>query len=355
MSRFGSLMIVTVAALLCLGDIPSWAKGGRHASHGHRHHGQRSHKAHHKHKVHPKNPTRRPKHKPKHPVKHHPRPRPGKHPKAPPKRTVMPRVPHTPKLPPSVAKPKTPAEKPRERARNVRTFVNFNDRTREYWFDNHWWYNFVVYPTTVSRSEAFTANYHTIVPPPNVTVKPPVVKATEGLPIAPAGSSLAVLLDRMDVEHRWLPGQVVAWRTGEAVDGSARGPISNAGSFVAAVCAELKVPMLPPTAANLSPVVQYDWLLGEGPKKGWVEVGSLEAQLLANQGWVVLAAWRDGAANAHAAVVRPSRRPAGDISPNGPRITEAGLHNYSDISLKDGFPPKAWAAKQVVFLAHRPG
>jgi hypothetical protein len=271
----------------------------------------------------------------------------------------VPQKPATPKAPPTAQKPKTPANKPRER--EVRHFVNFNDHTREYWFDNHWWYNFVVYPTTVSRSEAFTANYNTIVPPPNVTVKPPVIKPNESLPISPAGSSLAVLLDRLDVEHRWLPGQLVAWRTGETVEGSARGPTSNAGAFVAAVCVQLKVPMPPPTGDNLLAGNQYDWLIADGLKKGWVEVGALEAQLLANQGWVVVAAWKDSSAPGdrsvagQTAIVRPSRKPAADVSPNGPRVTEAGPHNHNDISLKDGFPTKAWTAKQVVYLAHRPG
>src|SRR5262249_19601155 len=148
---------------------------------------------------------------------------------------------------------------------------------------NHWWYNFVVYPTTVSRTEAFTANYNTVVPPANVTVKPPVIKPNEGLPVSPAGSSLAVLLDRMAVEHHWLPGQLVAWRSGEAIDGAARGPASNAGGFVAAVCAQLKVPMASPAGDNLLPGSQYDWLTSDGLKRGWVEVGPLEAQLLANQ------------------------------------------------------------------------
>ena len=165
----------------------------------------------------------------------------------------------------------------------------------------------------------------------------------------------------MDVEDHWLPGQLVAWRTGEAVESGARGPASNAGGFVAAVCAQLKVPMPSPTGDNLLPGNQYDWLLSDGQKRGWVEVGPLEAQLLANQGWVVVAAWKEAAATAdrsvvgQTAIVRPSRRPSADITPNGPRVTEAGTHNHSDISLKDGFPAKAWASRQVVYLAHRPG
>jgi hypothetical protein len=347
-------MSVSLTVLIGMGETSTWAKGSRHASnHHHRHHAQRSHHKQHKHKVHPKNPTRRPKHhKPKHHVKAHPKPMPVKHPVTPVRRTV------TTRLPSQVTVAKKPADKPRDRVRDVRRFVNFNERTGEYWFDNYWWHNFVVYPTTVSRSEAFTANYNTLVPPANITVKPPVIKANETLPLAPAGSSLAVMLDRMDVEHRWLPGQTVAWRTGDSVD-PARGPASNAGAFVAAAGAQLKVPMPLATDDNLLAASQHDWLVNEGVRKGWVEVGAMEAQLLANQGWLVVAAWKDGAAKGEkslagqTAIVRPSRKPAADIAANGPHLTEAGPHNHNDISLKDGFPSKA--IKQVVFLAHRPG
>jgi hypothetical protein len=362
MSRFGFVVIVTLAVLIGVGELPALAKGARRAT-PHRHHAQRAHKP--THKVHPKNPTRRPKHTPKQPVKARPKPKPGTHVKTPPKRTVTPKSPGTPKTPGNPKRPKTPpvvgTPKLPAQQREVRRFVNYNDRTREFSFDHRWWYNFVVYPTTVSRTEAFTANYNTLVPPPNITVKPPLIKPNEGLPISPAGSSLVVMLDRLDVEHRWLPGQQVAWRSGEVVDDSARGPASNAGGFVAAVCAQLKVPMPSPTGDNLLSASQHDWLLSDGLKRGWVEVGALEAQLLANQGWVVVAAWKDAAltgdrsVGGQTAIVRPNRRRAADIAPNGPRVIEAGIHNQSDISLKDGFPAKAWATKQVVYLAHRPG
>jgi outer membrane biosynthesis protein TonB len=356
MNRFGYLLAITLAALLGIGDMPAWAKGGRGGGHHtHRAHHQRAHH-HHKRKVHPKNPTRRPKHHPKkHHVKHHPRPKPHRpHPKP----KAPPRSIGKPKAPPTVQKPNTPAKKP-EPKRETRRFVNYN--LGEYTFDDRWWYNFVVYPTMVSRNEAFTANYNTIVPPPNTVVIPPRVKAKDGLPMSPAGSSLAVQLDRMDVEHHWLPGQRVDWRTGNAMESGQPSPASNAGGFVAAVCAQFKLPMPSPAGDNLLPGRQYDWLVSDGLKKGWIEVGALEAQLLANQGWVVIAAWKDAGAGGdqsltgQTAIVRPTRKPAAEITPNGPRVVEAGVHNHNDISLKDGFPPKAWTSKQVVYLAHRPG
>src|SRR6516162_145299 len=55
MNRFGYLLAITLAALLGIGDMPAWAKGGRRGGghHSHRAHHQRAHH-HHKRKVHPK-------------------------------------------------------------------------------------------------------------------------------------------------------------------------------------------------------------------------------------------------------------------------------------------------------------
>jgi hypothetical protein len=354
MSSLRWSLSVALVCLIGLGEAPvAFAKGGRGHAPPHRHRVQRPHP---RPKIHAKNPKRHPgQHKP---PKKHPRPKPGRvHAKGP-----MPRRPLGPLAGKHPVTPKPPTGKTTPRPRvEARRFVRFNEATGEHWFDNHWWYNFVVYPTTVDRSEAFQANYQTIVPPPSVTVTPPVIKRGQGLPLSPAGSSLAVQLDRLDVEHHWLPGSLVAWRTGDALDGSAQGPASNGSAFVAAVCARLKVPMPGPVAENLVPAAQHDWLVNDGLKKGWVEIGALEAQLLANQGWVVVAAWKDAAPAGErslagqTAIVRPSRKPATDIAPNGPRIIEASVRNHNDISLKDGFPARAWSSRQVVYLAHRPG
>src|SRR5208283_471433 len=136
---------------------------------------------------------------------------------------------------------------------------------------------------------------------------------------------------------------------------------SNGGAFVAAVCSRLKVPMPALAPETFLPGSQHDWLLREGKDRGWVEVGALEAQLLANQGWAVIAAWKDPASagdrsvSGQTAIVRPDSKPAAEIPTHGPHVIEAGVHNHRDIALKDGFPAKAWNGQQVVYLAHRPG
>jgi hypothetical protein len=263
---------------------------------------------------------------------------------------------------PTVAKsnPTTPQPKwtaPKGVVRpTVYQFARFNERTREYWFDKHWWYRFVIYPWTAGLSVMGPVNYTTVVPPANLTVTPPVIKAGQGLPFSAAGTKLAGRLDGMDIVNHWLGGQQVNWRTGNATGG--KGPASNSGAFVTAVCARLKVPLAEPTPENFLPGNQYDWLLTEGKDKGWVALGDIEAQLLANQGWVVIASWKNPAAvgdpslAGQSAIVRPSDTPASDIAQRGPRILMAGVKNYDNIALKDAFP--AQAVKDVLYLAYRP-
>jgi hypothetical protein len=240
--------------------------------------------------------------------------------------------------------------------RRVRQFTSFN-RNGDLTFSPDQYYNFVTYPKTVSRSVAYETNYADLpAPPPNVTVKPLVIKAGNALPRSRDGSSLAAILTGLDVENNWLPSKNVDWRTGRVANDDP-GPASNAGLFVAAVSSRLKVPMPVPTPKNMVPGSQYDWLLSEGQEQGWIQIGPVEAQFLANQGWVVIAAWKKtGAGNGplagQTAIVRPDAAPAAEIQKLGPRIIMAGVSNYDSIRLNDGFP--ASARDNVVFVAHRP-
>ena len=196
----------------------------------------------------------------------------------------------------------------------------------------------------MGRVEAAQANYVDMVPPANIQINPPVIGPRQGLPVSAEGAALAALLDGMDVENHWLAGQPVDWKTGNPVDGD--GTINNGGAFVAAVGARVKVPMPPPVLENFAAGEQYDWLLDQGPGKGWVLVGEMEAQLLANQGWLVIAAWKDPApagervASGQTAIVRPDGRPAAEIRTRGPRLVLAGPRNHNNIALKDGFRPR---------------
>jgi hypothetical protein len=118
--------------------------------------------------------------------------------------------------------------------------------------------------------------------------------------------------------------------------------------------------MLSPAPVNFLPSRQRDWLLQQGRDNGWVLIGDVEAQLLANQGWVVIAAWKNTAPagersnSGMTAIVRPDGQPAADVLKHGPRLIEAGEQNHRAIPLRDSFPEMAWRGHEVVYLAHRP-
>jgi len=81
-----------------------------------------------------------------------------------------------------------------------------------------------------------------------------------------------------------------------------------------------------------------------------------EAQSYANQGWFVLATYKNHRADlpGHIAIVRPSDKDAGTIAIEGPQITQAGATNYRSVALGTGFAdhPSAWAQHEVRFYAH---
>jgi hypothetical protein len=250
----------------------------------------------------------------------------------------------------------------------IHHFAHFDGRKGRFWFDRDWWYRFVDYPNSCDEGldvpadysaagDDWPVNYDALVPPSDVQVAPPAIETGQGLPISRAGAILAERLDGMDVENHWLPGQDVNWNTGNPIDGGP-GPASNGGAFVAAVCARLKVLMDEPLPENVLPATQYDWLVNEGATHGWVMVGDVEAQLLANQGWVVIAAWKSGTSggdrslDGQTAIVRPSAQPVGELAERGPQISVAGQQNHNDVALKNVFPPAAW--NQVVYAAFRP-
>jgi hypothetical protein len=279
----------------------------------------------------------------------------------------------------NLAKDRRPDDKRPERDRRfvgrrhaaVHHFAHHDRNHHWYSFDRHWWHNFVDYPNSCDDGQDVPGdycadgdpgswvNYEAMVPPANVQSEPPpVIKEAQGLPISRAGAVLAERLDGMDVENHWLPGQDISWKTGNSVDDNL-GPASNGCQFVEAVCARLKVVMAEPVPENFYPDSQYDWLVNEGTGHGWVAVGGdVEAQLLANQGWVVVAAWKsptsssDRSTDGQTAIVHPDSKPVEMVADRGPAITVAGLQNHASIALKDSFPPAA--QDQVIHLACRP-
>jgi hypothetical protein len=178
--------------------------------------------------------------------------------------------------------------------------------------------------------------------------------------ITPAGRHLGKVLTEMDVEHHWLAGDVVKWRTGEPLNKPTDGKRhSHCSAFVAAAAAKLGVYILrPPEHSTLLLAnAQYDWLQGEGQKQGWRPVASgQEAQHLANRGYLVVAVYKESnpKRSGHIAIVRPSSKSEAKVREDGPQIIQAGMENHASTSLKEGFKHHRTAFRDglIRFFAH---
>jgi hypothetical protein len=186
-------------------------------------------------------------------------------------------------------------------------------------------------------------------------------QATQGqvAEVTRQGRSLSQTLDAMNVERRWLPGGEVDWKTGSPRETPiTEGRYTYSSAFVSAACARLGVELprlADPPAANAANDL-CDWLRAEGPAHGWKAVkGPLEAQARANEGEVVIASFKeaDPARDGHIAIVRPSTRSERAVREEGPQVIQAGLANFRNTSLKNGFHPfaGAWPGR-VRFYAH---
>jgi hypothetical protein len=178
--------------------------------------------------------------------------------------------------------------------------------------------------------------------------------------IGPAGVRLAARYDAMDVEHHWLPGRSVDWRTGDPDGRTSRHTWpTHCNAFVATACERLGV-FIPILGVGANE--QARWLAKDGASQGWREVASpFEAQRLANEGQIVVAAYPSPppheAKPGHVALVRPSAKSDAEIQEEGPQVVQAGGRNAASTPLKTGFHfhREAWKSAddfQVRFYAH---
>jgi hypothetical protein len=175
------------------------------------------------------------------------------------------------------------------------------------------------------------------------------------------GDTLAKRLDEMDVEHHWIAGEHVNWRTGDP-DGkpvTGDGLHTHCSAFVAAFCQRMGIYILRPPehGQKFLANAQFDWLFDQGKENGWTEVkDAKEAQHLANQGLVVVATYKNHKDDkpGHIAVVRPDPKPDRLIRFEGPQVVQAGKNNHNSIPLKEGFKghPSAWENQEVRYFSH---
>jgi len=178
---------------------------------------------------------------------------------------------------------------------------------------------------------------------------------------APAAQQLSKVLDSMHVEELWLPGRQVEWRTGIPNGKVYTNSTSHThcSAFAAATAEKLGVYLLHPPehSAVLLANAQQEWLCGQGTNQGWQPVKSpLAAQRLANDGLLVVVTCKnpDPKKPGHIAIVRPSQWSEAKILADGPEIIQAGGHNYTSATTREGFKnhPGAFEKGQLLYFSH---
>jgi len=175
-----------------------------------------------------------------------------------------------------------------------------------------------------------------------------------------AGRELARRLQEMDVERHWLPGRErVDWQTGDGTGQLAKKRKTWCSSFVAAACQRLGIYILRPPEHEQTYLsnAQQEWLLGPGREQGWERLADgREAQMLANQGHLVVASWRAPEARkaGHIAIVLPGPRTFEQLEKDGPLMINVGSRNYTSTTLRKAFAahPGAWERKEILFFSH---
>lgn len=184
---------------------------------------------------------------------------------------------------------------------------------------------------------------------------------TAAKPLGKYGRLLDSFLESLHVEQYWIAGAKVNWKTGipSSTGVTSKNYHSHCSAFVAAACYRLGIYIVRPPEHGLLFLAnaQYTWLQQHGCEEGWFAVNSgTEAQELANQGFLVVAAYKQPPPelHGHIAIVRPSSKEAELIKLEGPDIIQAGKTNYSLTSLANGFKAfdDAFNKKEIKFFAH---
>jgi hypothetical protein len=183
-------------------------------------------------------------------------------------------------------------------------------------------------------------------------------------PVSAAGGRLAAVLDGSGVDHLWLHGFKVNWKTGAAISAWTDGrPHTHCSAFVAAIAMRLGIYVLRPPQhpQKLLANAQMGWLRSpEATAIGWQPLPDVtSAQIRINLGELVLAAFENPDRNkpGHIAIARPSEIDAATLLANGPFVTQAGGHNALSVPLARGFANHkgAWVAGgsgSVRFFVH---
>ena len=188
-----------------------------------------------------------------------------------------------------------------------------------------------------------------------------VVSSPAAVPVCDEGSAVMEVLDSMGVDHLWIAGAIVDWRTGEPTGKPVmdKGKHTHCSQFAAAACERLGVYILRPpehSAVQLANA-QFQWLGDHGIDFGWAPLpNGVAAQDSANRGMVVVAVCKnpDPKKSGHIAVVRAGLKSEELIAKEGPDIIQAGGTNFSRTSLRRGFANHPESYDEIRFYAHAP-
>ncbi len=179
--------------------------------------------------------------------------------------------------------------------------------------------------------------------------------------LTPLAHKLAAFYDRLGVEDHWIAGQHVDWESGDPDGRPERlpGRHTHCSAFAAAAAKRLGIYLLRPPEHGqvLLANAQSEWLAEMGEREGWRALdGPLQAQSAANAGRFVVASYHNHSDDrpGHIAIVRPAEKTAGMIDEEGPDVIQAGSHNATRVSLRQGFAghPHAWEDAEIAYYAH---
>jgi len=180
-------------------------------------------------------------------------------------------------------------------------------------------------------------------------------------PITPKARWLAAQLQSLDVEHKWIAGAKVDWKSGlpNGQPETRLGGHTHCSAFVASAAQRLGVYILSPPQhrQELLANAQSEWLPTAGRDAGWLPLaGAQEAQDAANLGDLVVASYHNHYDDkpGHIAIVLPSNKNAAEIAAEGPDVMQAATVNSASISIKAGFAGHlhAWRDQEIRYYAH---
>ncbi|MFY9589557.1 hypothetical protein [Rickettsia endosymbiont of Halotydeus destructor] len=181
--------------------------------------------------------------------------------------------------------------------------------------------------------------------------------------ISEAAKKNLQIINSLKVEEKWQKGEIINCKTGEIIEQytgehkKTGSRLTHDGCFVYAVLSSLNIsknslPPHPELDTGFIPLLankQADWYETEGNKCGWSYIKNkdrednfIQAQKLANQGYLVVATYKNinPKRAGHTAIVIPSDKDIEKIKKDGPDIAQAGTYNSSCSSLKKGFRNK---------------